>query len=118
PIMEPDSRQAKPPFISCPGNRLAFSNNIRNSRQRLSPPAGLAHDPRTPPFACITKLRENAPGKHGKVKRERTSHPSDPELVARMTIMNAKMIARPTGVMMTNGDDRREKHVISSGYTL
>src|SRR5437870_13566835 len=117
-FLRPPLRQAKPAFISCPRNKLAFSNKIRNSGQCLGPPAGLAHDPRPASLASVTKLRDHAPSKHAKGKGERTSCERAPELVARVTMMNADFISCSTGVMMTDGNDRREKHVTSSGYTL
>jgi hypothetical protein len=35
-----------------------------------------------------------------------------------MTVMNAHLITLLPRVMVTNGDNRREQHVITSRYTL
>src|SRR5437764_14301877 len=91
---------------------------MRKSRHGLSPPPWLANDPRPAALACITKLRENAPGKHGKDRRERAPHQSAPELVAPVTMMNAELITGATSVMMSDRDDRRERHAICISRTV
>src|SRR5512147_2556361 len=83
------SRQCKPAFVSCPGDRPALSEAVRNSGQSLTPPDGLANDPRPASVAGVPKLRENAPENHAKRERKGAPHQSAPVLVARMTMMNA-----------------------------
>ena len=51
-------------------------------------------------------------------KGERASHHSAPQFVARVTMMNAHLIAPLPGVMVTNRDHRRKKHIITRRYTL
>src|SRR5207244_9817345 len=112
------SRQREPAFVTSPRNRRALSKTRRHSSQRLTPPGGLPNYPGPASLTGITKLGENAPGKNGQCKRKRTSHHRAPQFVAGMTMMNAHLIACLAGVMVTNGDNRREKHVITHRHTL
>src|SRR5262249_52341127 len=91
---------------------------MRNASDSLAPPEGLPNDPGPASLAGVAKLRKNAPHKHARRKGQRTSHQSAPKLVARMTMMNTNFISGLPGVMVTDRNNWREKHVVACRHTL
>src|SRR5262245_54246994 len=111
-------RQTKPAFVACPQNRPSFPKTIRNTGQGFTPPDGLANYPRPPSPARVPKLRDNTPRSHRNCKGQRTSYQGAPELVTRMTMVNADLISRLTAVMMADGNRWREEDVMPRRNTL
>src|SRR5262249_38650786 len=89
-----------------------------NTRQGFTPPNGLANDPRPASLARIAKLGENAPCKHCKGEGERAPHQRAPVLVPCVSVMNANFISCLSRVVMADGNNRREKHLVASGRAL
>src|SRR5215475_3806509 len=111
-------RQAKPAYVLSPRNRPTLSKAIGKPSQGLGPPDGLANHPRPPSATRITKLRKNTPRNYSNCKGQRTTYQRAPELVPGMTMMNVNLITRLPGIMVTDGNNRREEHVVIGCYTL
>ena len=93
-------------------------HTVRNPSHGLPPPGRLSNHPAKPSPARIPKLRQRAVKRHAWRVRKRAPQKHAPEFVPSMTMVVPYFVPNLAGVVVTDGDDGRKKHVVTRRHTL